>query len=158
MIGVLHKAAELIGIQDIQQLIDTEVPEGQEIEFKETLPTEEGSVDPWLRGKNGIGKYARNCIVEEAVAFANADGGALLLGIEESSEEPPTAREIRPIQRSADLVSRLKMAFRDCVEPRIPRVEIVPIPIEDGKGVVVIRVGKSASCTSPGMAYTFLQN
>ena len=65
------------------------------------------------------------------------------MGIEESSEEPPTASTIRPIQRCADLVSRLKMAFRDNVEPRIPRVEIVPIPIGDGKGVVVIRVGKS---------------
>lgn len=143
MIGVLHKPAELIGIQDIQLLIDTEVPEGQEIEFKETLPAEEGSVDPWLRGKNGIGKYARNCILEEAVAFANAGGGALILGIEESSEEPPIATDIRQIQRCADLANRLKMAFRDSVEPQIPRVEIFPVPIERENGVVVIRVGKS---------------
>lgn len=143
MIGVLEKPVGNISIHDIRQLIDTEVPEGQEIDYKVTLPAEEGSVDPWLRGKNGIGKVARNSILEEAVAFANSSGGAVLLGIEETSEEPPTASAIKPIQRCADLVSRLRMAFRDCVEPRIPRVEIVPISIEDGKGVVVIRVGKS---------------
>lgn len=143
MIGVLEKPAGSISIHDIQQLIDTEVPEGQEIEYKVTLPAEEGSIDPWLRGKSGIGKVARNSILEEAVAFANSSGGAVLLGIEETGEEPPTASAIKPIQRCADLVSRLRMAFRDNVEPRIPRVEIVPISIEDGKGVVVISVGKS---------------
>lgn len=143
MIGVLEKPVGNISIHDIQQLIDTEVPEGQEIEYKETLPAKEGSVDPWLRGKSGIGNFARNSILEEAVSFANSSGGAVLLGIEETGEEPPTASAIKPIQRCADLASRLRMAFRDCVEPKIPRVEIVPISTEDGKGVVVIRVGKS---------------
>ena len=145
MIGVRTKTAEQIGPDDIQSLIDSEVPEGQHIEFKGTLPAEDGSVDPWIRteGKKGIGKYARNCLLEEVVAFANSYGGALILGIEESGSEPPVAIAINAIPHCADLVSRLRQAFRDCVEPQIPQVEIFSVEIKDDEGVIVIRVGQS---------------
>ena len=97
MTEVLSKSAEQIGPEDIHSLIESNVPEGQHIEFKETLPAENKSVDPWIRtgGKKGIGKYARNCLLEEGVAFANAYGGAIAIGIGESSSEPPIASNIK---------------------------------------------------------------
>lgn len=145
MSEAFSKPADQIGPNDIQSLIDLEVPEGQHIEFKETLPAEEGSVDPWIRtnGKKGMGKYARDCLLEEVVAFANAYGGVLILGIEESSSEPPVATNLKPLPNCADLVGRLRQAFRDCVEPQIPRIEIFAVATNDDEGVVFIRVGKS---------------
>ena len=145
MISVLSKPLDQIGPGDLQELIDSEVPEGEQIEFKEALSTRDGSPDSWVNGGD-LGIRARNEILEEAIAFANAYGGALLLGIAESrgsEPKPPVAAEISPIPRCADLAERLKLVFRDCVEPQIPRVEIVAVPTCGDGGVVVIRTGRS---------------
>ena len=127
MIEVLSKSAGLIGVSEIQALIDSKVPESDQIEFK----------------RYSSNKQARDKMLEGAVAFANAYGGALLLGIEESHTKPSVAAKISPIPRCADLAENLKLVFRDCVEPQLPRVEIFSVPTEGDDGVVVIRVGRS---------------
>ena len=96
-------------------------------------------------GADKIGREARKKIVEEAVAFANAYGGALVLGIRESEDEakPRVAEEITAIPRCADLAERLNLVFRDWVDPQIPRIEIFAVPTCGDSGVVVIRTGRS---------------
>ncbi len=143
MIAVLSKPADQIGVSDLNELIDSEVPESDQIEFKETLSTKDGSPDRWITHRDRIGEKARNQILEETVAFANAYGGALLLGIRESESRPPVAAEIKPIPRCADLAERLKLKFRDCVEPQIPLIEIFAVPTDGDCGVVVIRTSRS---------------
>ena len=141
MIGVLSKPADQVDIGDVKALVSTEVPEGEQIEFKGELPAK--GQDPWMTGGNKIGDRARDAILEEAVAFANAHGGALVLGIEESSAKPPVAAGISPIPRCAELADRLKLVFRNCVEPQLPALEIFAVPTGDDAGVVVIRMGRS---------------
>lgn len=143
MIDLLSKPIGEIGLADVQALIDSEVPEGEQIEFKRELPGEGGRPDPWMdNGK--LGSYAKDRILREVVAFANAYGGVLVLGIDESDEKPAVATEITRIPRCADLAESLKLVFRDRVEPQLARIDIADIPTEgDGSGVVVIRVGKS---------------
>ena len=143
MIEVLSKPADLMGVGDIEALISSEAPEGEEIEFKASLPARGRGPDPWIAGKNEIGDRARDAILKETVAFANAHGGALLLGIEESAAKPPVAAGISPVPRCADLAERLKLVFRDCVEPQLPALEIFPVPTEEEAGVIVLRVGRS---------------
>ena len=143
MIEVLSKPADQVRVGDIESLIESEVPEGEQIEFKESLPTPGDSTDPWMSGANRIGESAKKKILKEVTAFANAYGGVLLLGIGESDTEPPVAAKISPIPRCADLAERLKLVFRDCVEPQLPRIEIFAVQTESDKGVVLIRVGKS---------------
>ena len=70
MIGVLSKPTEQITAGDIQALIDSEVPEGEQIEFKEKPPSRDASGDPWMRGENRIGDRAKKELLEEVVAFA----------------------------------------------------------------------------------------
>ena len=133
-----------IGPDAIQELIDSEVPEGQQIELKESLRTKsDGTPDRWLTHGDGIGDRARDQILEEAVAFANAYGGALVLGIAESETSPSVAASISPIPRCAGLAERLKLVFRDCVDPEIPRIDIYAVPIQGDDGVVIIRTGRS---------------
>ena len=134
-----------IGPDDIQELIDSEVPEGEQIEFKEALSTRDGSPDRWVTHGDRVGDRARNEILEEAVAFANAYGGALVLGIGEPEDEnkPRVAEEITPVPRCVDLAERLSLAFRDCIEPQIPRIEIFSVSTNGDCGVVVIRAGRS---------------
>ena len=144
MIGVLSKPKDEINIPDIQDLIDSEVPEGEQIEFKETLPAKgNGSPDDWMSSQGSIGDRAKREILEEAVAFANAHGGSVLLGIKESESKPPVAAEISPIPQCADLAERLKLVFRDRVEPQLPVLDVFAVPTEGESGVVIIRVGRS---------------
>ena len=143
MIEVLSKPADQIGIRDIESLITSKVPEGEQIEFKESLPAKKQMPDPWITGKDQIGDPAKDKILTEVVAFANAHGGALVLGIKESDTKPPVAAEISPIPRCADLAERLKLVFRDCVEPQLPRLEVFAVPTEGQSGVIIMRVGRS---------------
>ena len=143
MIPVLSKPADQVGISDLEELINSEVPESDQIEFKERLSTKGDSYDRWITHRDRIGDRARNELLEEAVAFANAYGGALLLGIGESGNSPRVAARILPIPRCADLAERLKLKFRDCVEPQIPMIEIFAVPTDGDCGVVVIRTGPS---------------
>lgn len=144
MIEVLSKPKDEIDISDIQYLIDSEVPESEQIEFKRALQAKgDGSPDPWMSGQGLIGERAKNEILKEAVAFGNAHGGALLLGIKESKNKPSTAAEISPIPQCAELAERLKLVFRDCVEPQLPVLEVFAVQTKDETGVVIIRVGRS---------------
>ena len=143
MIEVLSKPADQIGISDIESLIRSEVPEGEQIEFKEGLSTKGDTDDPWNTDKNKIGDRAKDALLKEVVGFANAHGGAVLLGIGESEANPPVAARIVPVQRCADLAERLKLVFRDRVEPQLPRINIFAVPTKGESGVVIIRVGRS---------------
>jgi len=137
------KPADQIGLSDIQSLIATRVPEGDQIEFKESLSTEGHSVDPWMEGKNKIGEQAKDALLREVVGFANAYGGVVLLGIGESVASPPVATRITPVRRCAALAERLKLVFRDRVEPTLPRIDIFAVRTAGDDGIVVIRVGRS---------------
>jgi len=128
---------------DIERLVAEAVQEDGEIEFKETLPARKGR-DAWLDGGDRIGDRARNEIIEEVIAFANAHGGTLVLGISESDDKPARAAGVVPLPRCADLAERLRLQCRDCIEPQVSLLEIGAVIIEDdGSGVIVIRALKS---------------
>ena len=143
MTDILSKPADQLGINDLKALIDSHVQEDERIEFKRGLSAEMGQ-DPWYSGGK-LGKKAKIAILEESVAFANAFGGALILGIDEQESEngPGAANKISPIPRCADLADRLTSVFGNCVEPHIPGLEIIPIETQDNAGAIVIRVSRS---------------
>ena len=143
MSNLISKPVDQIAINDITALIETQVPEGEQIEFKESLRRRSNSPDPWILGENKVGEGARNELLEEAVAFANAHGGALLLGIRESKSKPPVASEIKPVPQCVELAERFRLMFRDCVEPQIPSLEVFGVPADGESGVLIIRVGRS---------------
>ena len=132
-----------ISIADINLLIAEETPEGLHLEFKETLPARRGAIDPWILGKGKIGDHARDRILEEVTAFANAYGGTLLLGVAEADTVPHVATGFFPISSCHDLVQRLKLVFRDCIEPPLPHLSFKALPTEGESGIVIIQVGQS---------------
>ena len=143
MIEVLSKPIDEIGPAEIQALIYSEVPEGEQIEFKKEPPGEGGNSDRRMTGGK-IGNYAKDRILKEVIAFANAYGGVLVIGIDESDTKPAVATKITPVPRCTALAESLKLVFRDRVEPQLARIDIAGVPTkEDGSGVIIIRVGKS---------------
>ena len=144
MTGVLTKQAEQIGPDDVKALIAERVAESVKIEFKRGL-SEKGSGGPdrWMDGGSRVGDKASNAILNEVVAFANAYGGALVLGIAEDGAKPPVAANIVPLPRCADLAERFRHKFRDSVEPQLPTLNVVPVPTDGDCGVIVFRTGQS---------------
>jgi hypothetical protein len=141
MLAVLEKALETISKEDITALIGW--PEGETVEFNETLPGEKGRPDPWLSGEK-VSRFAKDELFKEIVALTNSSGGHFFLGIEESTEQPPCALAIKPLPRCIDLAERLKRAAYSLIDPPIPGLNAVGIPTEDdGSGVVVFRVPQS---------------
>ena len=144
MTSVLTKPADRIGPGDIQALIAENVPESALIEFKESLPARSsGDPDPWMQGDGKIGDRARNEILKEVVAFANAYGGALALGIAEDGAKPPVAANVAPLPCCAELAERFRQMFGSCVDPPLPSLDIVSVPTNGDSGVVVFRTIRS---------------
>ena len=138
------KSIKDLTLEDIRKLILEEVPEDESIEYKKTLPAKKG-IDTWF-SEQKIGEYARNQIVSEIVAFANRSGGTLVIGIDESDDSPKRAKDITPLTQAHDLADRFKLIFRDCIDPKLPSIEVRAILTNDaGDGVVVIYVPKSLS-------------
>jgi hypothetical protein len=143
MLSVFIRPLHLLGPRDVQELVRDQYRESDTLELKEALSSREG-MDPWVQGETSISDRARNAILSEVVAFANAHGGHVLLGIEESDDHPKRAKRIRPIPRCSELADRLRLQARDSIEPQLPSLEVVGVPTEaDGGGVVIIRVSQS---------------
>jgi hypothetical protein len=88
MLAVFAKSFDLITAVDIAELPAQTWPEGDQVEFKETLPQRAGGVHPWLSGQASIGDYTRDEILSEVVAFANSRGSSVFLGVAETQDNP----------------------------------------------------------------------
>lgn len=143
MLPVFSSSIEVVTAADIEALCKEQYPEGNTAEFKERIPGKDGAEDPWYSGGN-VKPFGRDKILEEVIAFANAHGGHLILGICESGDHPKRAVEIEPVPRCAALAETVRMHIRDCIDPQIPIIQVRGIPVsEDGSGVLLIRVPES---------------
>ncbi len=144
MTDLYSKPASEFCPADITAMVTSSLPEGERVEFKRSLPAAKGKRDQWKIG-NEPGDKAKNEILEEVTAFANAYGVFLFLGVEESSTKPASAAGIAPVPRCTELAERFKLIFRDCVEPQLPALEVFAVPTDQDDGVVIFRVGRSLS-------------
>lgn len=132
--------------EDIDKIIDLGLPENESIEFKKALSTANGQPDNWMEGKSKVGKFAKEKLIKEIIAFANTDGGYLFVGIDEkiSKEGVSKASKIVQIPRVELLAEKFKMYIRDHIEPRLNNVQCIGIKTDaDGNGVLLIFVEKS---------------
>jgi hypothetical protein len=146
---VLAGPIDEITFKDIAYLAEAKVEEGIRLEFKKTFSTSDGQPDRWMRNQTGVGRIARDDIAKEVVAFANAYGGVVIIGIDETDHHPKRARQLASpqIPRVADCAEQLARALRGIVDPPLPMLEVRGIAPSgaSGEGVVVIRVGPSPS-------------
>jgi hypothetical protein len=137
---------DAITFSDIDQLVAEQIEEGPRVEFKEALPTSDGQPDRWMKDQSAIGRVARDDIAKEVVAFANAYGGIIIIGIEETNDNPKRAKAIASpeIPSVVDCGERLIRALRAVIDPPLPMLEVRGIPSgAAGDGVVFIRVNPS---------------
>lgn len=83
----------------------------------------------------------RKDFVKDVTAFANSQGGHILIGV---AEEEGAATSITPVS-GVDIdneILRLENLCHDCIEPRIVGIDIYSVAV-DGGHVLVIKVPKS---------------
>ena len=125
---MIQKALEDIEPTDFQNLVDDKVRENKTIEYKLQLPD------------NTNTDKARFLAVVSS--FSNADGGDLLLGVKEAKGAPTELPGIELADPDKEVL-RLDQIIANGLEPRLPRVDIRPVKLNDARYVVVIRVAKS---------------
>jgi len=140
---MLSKPFDQITAADIQDLCARGASENQLLEFKRELPAERGHLDPWPNGGNPTA-YAQDRLFREIVAFANAQGGTLIVGVEETKDKPPRAAAIQTLPRIHDLAARIEDSARARIEPLIPGLQIRGIETGGtGDGVLIVRTSAS---------------
>ena len=117
---------------DLTELIKGSVPESLHIEYKQES-----------YGKKEADKKE---LLNDVSAFANANGGHIVIGIAESKEDKVVTFKLCGIKTNAidQEVSRIDQIIRSGIEPHIPscRVRAVPLPSLKSQAII-IRILKS---------------
>ncbi len=127
----------------LQRLIDDKVPESALLELKRGPP---GKGDAQWHAGQQLPEASRNQLLAHVVAFANAEGGHLVLGIDEAEGGSRVATALSPLPRIMLLAETIRNQIRDLIEPQLLHVEVHPVASSDGAadGFLVIRVAPSA--------------
>jgi predicted HTH transcriptional regulator len=119
--------SELTG-DDIKALLDDQVPEGKRLDYKRDLP--------------GPKDGDRKEFLFDVSSFANASGGHLVYGIDESTGIPSQIVGLAVPNADAESL-RLQSMILDGIDPRISGLELRFIRIATGRSVLVISIPKS---------------
>ena len=125
---MLDNDIEKVTLEDIQRLIDDGEPETKTLEYKSQLELQTPD--------------QRREFCADVSSLANASGGYLIVGVEESSEEESKgqATALRPIVGESldDLKLRIENLVLDSIEPRV-RIQLKQLDCENGF-ILVVRV------------------
>ena len=129
---IFNKPLEEINASDILHLINIKYPENTNLDYKRELRLDT--------------EYAKHDFVNDICAFANTDGGDLLIGVSEFDGEPSKVYGIRYASltwKNADDYTKavIDMA-RVYSEPNVPDINVRTLKVLD-KTVMIIRVLKS---------------
>lgn len=122
------KLLQSINRDDLQALIDAEVPEGRDLEYKQELPgNSDGNKKEYL---------------SDVSSFANAGGGILLYGVEEQDGIAVGLPGI-PTNEIDAAILRLESMAQDGIDERIPGLRVTAIQVSDTHSVVAMKIPRS---------------
>lgn len=134
------KPLSAITYPDLVRLCENRVAENDVLDFKQALSSIDGEGD-WQEFLLND-KDAKIKIAKELVAFANTNGGTLLLGFSEDNEN--RASDLTPISQAEILKDRLVQILTETIEPPLHYLESAAIPSDDPtRGVVIFRTERS---------------
>jgi hypothetical protein len=122
---MITKPLSTLTESDLRRLIEDEVPENKQIEYKRELP--DGGTVNFLRA---------------VTAFANTQGGDLLYGIE-AKEGIPVNLSPLAMTSSDRVLQRFENLCRDGVEPRLTGVQFKFVSLDGGGSALIVRIPKS---------------
>jgi predicted HTH transcriptional regulator len=133
-VPIREKLVSEISPADIFDLITQQTAEDLFLEFKAEI------LDP-RKPKDRL-EFDKGEWAADVVAFANAQGGHILIGV---GEEQGRAAKLKPIagDQAKTLADQLRNVAIDHVKPGIAQLEIAPMEITASEWIVVARVPHS---------------
>lgn len=119
---------DLIEERDLQELVEAQVPEGLRLEYKRT---------PY-----GASDADKREFLKDVSAFANSQGGHLVLGIEEASSVATAIAGIGGSNPDVEIL-RMEQMARSGLEPSATGIRIKAIPTSSGDHALLLRVPRS---------------
>lgn len=118
-------------VENLQSLIDNEIEESTELEYKSSFATENPK---W-----------KEELAKDVSAMANANGGTIIYGIREKEGNNGRAipNELLPIPYTKMSKDKLSQLLSSNIQPVIDNVEITVIPNDDNSGFFVVQVPQS---------------
>lgn len=79
-----------------------------------------------MSGAKKFANPARDGLAKEVVALANAYGGVVVVGVDETDDHPKRARgpDLVLVQRIAACAEQLQQAFESLIDPPLPVLEV----------------------------------
>jgi len=127
---IFEKDFYSITVEDLEKLIDYEVPEDRYIDYKQHIP--------------GNSYEDVKEFLADVSAFANASGGMILFGIDEENGVPVSIDGL-DIEDVDSLILRLQDIIRSNTKPVVSQLHIRSIEVGDDKKVIIIRIPRSWS-------------
>jgi Putative DNA-binding domain len=118
----------------LKKFLEKKIPEGHHLDYK---------IDYERDASGRFGTDAKREFLKDITAFANANGGDLLIGVDEPSENVDIDTQIRGIESCDKLVGILERVARDSVDPPIPGLIVKAVTRSSGNGVILVHIPPS---------------
>jgi hypothetical protein len=120
--------------QNLVEFLDRRISESTGvIDYKLALPGNKG------------GDREKTELLKDVSAFANAEGGHLLIGANEPTQENQGREFLVGIENGEQVATQIEQRCADCIDPRIPGLIARAIPLGNKKSAVVVHVPPSPS-------------
>lgn len=127
--------------ETLREFLELAIPEGRHIDYK-------------LRLSGNDPEAQKLEFLKDISAFANSDGGDLIIGALEPVEGRSVAEQLRGIERGDEVAHRMERAASSSIDPRIAGLQIRPITLGDDGFAILVHVPPSMArphmVTSPG--------
>ncbi len=128
--SLASRPLESLEQRDLQGLVENQVRERRQIEYKLMLPNNSDS--------------DKREFLADVSSLANASGGYLIFGMDEDGGLPTALKGLEISDSDAEVL-RLESIVRDGIDPRIPGLATKPIPIDVGPRQPPERAPKATS-------------
>lgn len=125
---MINKDIDQINEEDLQELINNEIPEGKKIDYKQKL--------------SGSSDKERKEFLADVTSFSNASGGYLIYGMIEKCGIPKDLVGLNIDDPEAE-INKMENIIKQGISPRIPNVHIRQIKLLNSKHAIIIKIGKS---------------
>jgi hypothetical protein len=124
---MFNKSASEITELEVRSLLDDGVRENSTLEYKSALP---GNIDS-----------DKIKFIAEVVAFANTQGGLLIIGVQDENGAPKAINGVQVTDVDSEIL-RLEQILRNGCEPKIVGIQIAPLRWGENY-VILIKIPKS---------------
>lgn len=104
-----------------------------------------GVIDYKLELSGSKPERANTELLKDVSAFANAEGGHLLIGMNEPTEENDGAAFLVGIEAGEQVATQIEQRCAECIDPRIPGLLVRAMSLTNGKSAVIVHVPPSPS-------------